>query len=53
MMISPEGYYEEYLKGKTKEQILTIIRGLKQEIGRLKKYNGKPRLWHKSYYASE
>jgi len=36
MMISPEGYYEEYLKGKTKEQILTIIRGLKQEIGRLK-----------------
>ena len=36
MMISPEGYYEEYLKGKNKEQILTVIRGLKQEIGRLK-----------------
>jgi hypothetical protein len=36
MMISPEAYYEEYLKGKTKEQILTVIRGLKQEIGRLK-----------------
>jgi hypothetical protein len=36
MMISPEGYYEEYLKGKTKEQILTVIRGFKQEIGRLK-----------------
>jgi hypothetical protein len=36
MMISPEGYYEEYLKGKTKEQILTVMRGLKQEIGRLK-----------------
>lgn len=36
MMISPEGYYEEYLKGKTKVQILTVIRGLKQEIGRLK-----------------
>ena len=36
MMISPEGYYEEYLKGKTKEQIMTVIRGLKQEIGRLK-----------------
>lgn len=35
-MISPEGYYEEYLKGKTEEQILTVIRGLKQEIGRLK-----------------
>jgi len=36
MMISPEGYYEEYLKGKTKEEILTVIRGLKQEIGHLK-----------------
>ena len=36
MMISPEGYYEEYLKGKTKEQIMSSIRGLKQEIGRLK-----------------
>lgn len=36
MMISPEGYYEEHLKGKTKEQIMTAIRGLKQEIGRLK-----------------
>lgn len=29
MMISPEEYYEEYLKGKTKEQLLTVIRGLK------------------------
>lgn len=36
MMISPEGYYEEYLKEKTKEQIMSAIRGLKQEIGRLK-----------------
>ncbi|MGI6412566.1 MAG: hypothetical protein ACOXZ5_02710 [Syntrophomonadaceae bacterium] len=36
MMISPEGYYEEYLRGKTKEQIMSAIRGLKQEIGRLK-----------------
>ena len=36
MMISPEGYYEDYLKGKTKEQIQTVIRGLKQEMGRLK-----------------
>lgn len=35
-MISPESYYEEYLKGKTREQIMTAIRGLKQEIGRLK-----------------
>ncbi|MBF7096659.1 hypothetical protein [Alkalibacter mobilis] len=36
MMLSPESYYEEYLKGKTKEQIMTAIRGLKQEIGYLK-----------------
>lgn len=36
MMISPEGYYDEYLKGKTAEQIMTAIRGLKQEIGHLK-----------------
>ena len=36
MMISPESYYEEYLKGKTKEEIMTVIRGLKQEIGHLK-----------------
>lgn len=36
MMISPESYYEEHLKGKTKEEIMTTIRGIKQEIGRLK-----------------
>lgn len=36
MMISPESYYEEYLSGKTKEQIMSAIRGLKQEIGHLK-----------------
>ena len=36
MMISPESYYEEYLSGKTKEQIMSTIRGLKQEIGHLK-----------------
>jgi len=36
MMISPEGYYDENLKGKTKEQIMSAIRGLKQEMGRLK-----------------
>ena len=36
MMISPEGYYEGHLKGKTKEHIMTAIRGLKQEIGHLK-----------------
>ncbi|MDI9490692.1 MAG: hypothetical protein QM211_04980 [Bacillota bacterium] len=36
MMISPEGYYEEYLKGKTRAEIMTAIRKLKQEIGQLK-----------------
>ena len=36
MMISPESYYEEYLRGKTKVQIMTAIRGLKKEMGHLK-----------------
>lgn len=36
MMISPEGYYEEYLKGKNEKQIMMAIRGIKKEIGRLK-----------------
>ena len=36
MMISPEAFYEMNLKGKTADQIMTVIRGLKQEIGRLK-----------------
>lgn len=36
MMISPENYYGEYLSGKDAKQIMTIIRGLKNEMGRLK-----------------
>ena len=36
MMISPETYYEENLKGKTPEKILKAIRSLKREITRLK-----------------
>ena len=36
MMISPGAYYEIHLKGKNADQIMTAIRGLKQEIGRLK-----------------
>ena len=36
MMISSEGYYEENLKGKPKDQIMSAIRGLKQHIGLLK-----------------
>ena len=35
MMISPEWYYEENLKGKTPAQIMTKIRSLKREITRL------------------
>ena len=42
MMISPKAYYEEQLKGKTKEQIISAIRGLKQEIGRLKNIMESP-----------
>lgn len=36
MMISHESYYEMNLKGKTAEQIMSAIRGLKNEIGHLK-----------------
>lgn len=36
MMICPETFYEEKLKGKTPTEIMTVIRSLKQEIGRLK-----------------
>lgn len=36
MMICPETYYEEHIKGKSAEQIMTVIRSLKKEIGRLK-----------------
>ena len=36
MMVSPETYYEENLKGKTAEEILKAIRNLKREIARLK-----------------
>lgn len=36
MMISPEYYYEMNLKGKNAEQIMSAIRGLKNEIGHLK-----------------
>lgn len=37
MMMSPEAYYECYLKGKTPDQIMTCIRSLKKEIGHCKK----------------
>lgn len=37
MMISPEYYYEENLKGKTVQEIQSKIRGLKSKITRLKR----------------
>lgn len=36
MMIDPETYYQTYLKDKSAEQIISTIRSLKNEIGRLK-----------------
>lgn len=36
MMISPEGYYEFNLKGKSADEIRSAIRGLKQGMGRKK-----------------
>lgn len=36
MMISPENYYELHLKGKSEKEILSAIRGLKNQIGHLK-----------------
>lgn len=36
MMISPEGYYEMNIKGKSEKEIRSVIRGLKNEIGHLK-----------------
>lgn len=35
-MICPETYYEMNLKGKSEKEVLTAIRGLKNEIGHLK-----------------
>ena len=42
MMIGPETYYEMNLKGKTAEQIKSVIRGLKNEIGHLKNVMERP-----------
>ena len=42
MMASPEWYYEENLKGKTAEQIMTQIRSLKRKIYRLREVIDHP-----------
>ena len=49
MMISPEHYYEEYLRGKTKEQIMSAIRSLKQTMGRLKNTMENPNSVQEKY----
>ena len=36
MMISPATFYEYELKGKSPEQIMTVIRSLKRRISKLK-----------------
>ena len=54
MMICPETFYEEKLKGKTTAEIMTVIRGLKQEIGRLKNIAEHPHyqcMMHPSEYV--
>ena len=49
MMISPEAYYEKYLKGKTKEQIMSAVRSLKQAMGRLKNTMENPKSVQEKY----
>ena len=42
MMVSPEWYYEENLKGKTVDQIKSQIRSLKRKIRKLQKEADDP-----------
>ena len=42
MMLEPEEYYENYLKGKTSDQIMTQIRSLKRKINRLQNVMDHP-----------
>jgi hypothetical protein len=42
MMMCPDTFYEMKLKGKSPEQIMSVIRGLKQEIGKLKNFMEHP-----------
>jgi len=42
MMVSPEWYYEENLKGKTVDQIKSRIRSLKRKICQLQKEVDNP-----------
>ena len=42
MMVSPEWYYEENLKGKTVDEIKSRIRSLKRKIRKLQKEIDNP-----------
>ena len=42
MMMSPEWYYEEHLKGKTAPQIESVIRSLNQKIKQLQRVVANP-----------
>ena len=42
MMASPEWYYEEYLKGKSADQIRSRIRSLQRKIRQLQKEVDNP-----------
>ena len=42
MMVSPEWYYEEHLKGKNADQIRSIIRSLQRKIRQLQKEVDNP-----------
>ena len=42
MMVSPEWYAEEYLKGKTVDEIKSRIRSLKRKIRQLQKEADNP-----------
>ena len=44
MMASPEWYYEEYLKGKSADEIRSQIRSLQRKIRQLQKEVDNPNL---------
>lgn len=49
MMVSPEWYYEENLKGKTEDQIRSQIRSLKRKIRKLEKVVADPEEYPKEW----
>ena len=54
MMTSPDQFYDWYLKGKTAEEIMSVIRKEKREIGRLKNIMEHPNYAdRKKYRPSE